>query len=369
MKSFNLLLATGILLGSFGSTALSDEGSLILPTQVDEPITLAVENNSSDLQEHLQVFVGTSIDCCEDRKPIAGRYSSENGRIEFSPLFGYVEGQSYVVRYREKSLADTSSYQLTEFTIGPEMADMKPEVVAIYPSGDVIPENTLRFYIHFSTPMQPHVAFDHIKLVDVDGKVDDAAFMKFKQELWNEDRTRLTVLMDPGRIKRGVSTNVELGPALEAGKQYQFIVDGGWSAANGAVPLETYSKSISVDKGLRELPDSKNWEITSPAIGSIEGVQIKFDRSFDAEQLKTAIRIVDDAGRKISGKVIIDNDETIWRFKPDFAWSDQQIEIVVDAKLEDVAGNNFRDLLDHGVGTEISDIENISIPIELRTSL
>ena len=36
--------------------------------------------------------------------------------------------------------------------------------------------------------------------------------MRLKQELWNEDLVRLTVLIDLGRIKRNVATNVELGP-------------------------------------------------------------------------------------------------------------------------------------------------------------
>ena len=86
------------------------------------------------------------------------------------------------------------------------------EVTAICPSAGTIPENTLRFYIHFSAPMQPHCATESIALVDAADVADGAAFMTFKQELWNEDRTRLTLLMDSRRIKRGVVKNVALGP-------------------------------------------------------------------------------------------------------------------------------------------------------------
>lgn len=46
--------------------------------------------------------------------------------------------------------------------------------------------------------MRLQVAFDDIKLLDHDGNVDDAAFMRFKQELWKADRVRLALLIERG---------------------------------------------------------------------------------------------------------------------------------------------------------------------------
>ena len=90
------------------------------------------------------------------------------------------------------------------------MAPVDAKVVGIYPSGDVLPENVLRFYIHFARPMKPHVAFDCIKLLDASGNADEAAFMRFKQELWNEDRTRLAVLVQVAlRVRVHVLGHVE----------------------------------------------------------------------------------------------------------------------------------------------------------------
>ncbi len=68
--------------------------------------------------------------------------------------------------------------------------------------------------------------------------------MRFKQELWNEDLARLTVLIDPGRIKRNVATNVELGFALLAGRNYTLSVGAGWSSANSESVLPAFDKAL-----------------------------------------------------------------------------------------------------------------------------
>ncbi|MEP3330600.1 hypothetical protein [Sedimentitalea sp.] len=74
--------------------------------------------------------------------------------------------------------------------------------------------------------MKPRVAFDDIKLLDHDGNVDDAVFMRFKQELWKADRVRLTPLMEPGRLKREVATNLRLGPVRTEGRAFEPLVKG-----------------------------------------------------------------------------------------------------------------------------------------------
>ena len=41
-----------------------------------------------------------------------------------------------------------------------------------------------------------------------------APFLPLEAELWNGDRTRFTVFLDPGRVKRGILPNEEMGRAL-----------------------------------------------------------------------------------------------------------------------------------------------------------
>ena len=71
-------------------------------------------------------------------------------------------------------------------------------------------------------------------------------------------------------------------------------------------------------------------------------------------------------GKEIQGKFLIRNHETEWHFQPNEAWVSEQIYIAVDSELEDVAGNNFRDLLDHDVKSETKNISYVFIAVDLN---
>ncbi len=343
------------------------EAGFLLPQSASDPISVNYENTvvvltETDPVDLLTVFVGAVDDCCEAKTPVAGRYTLGRSAVSFTPAFGFDPGRDYVARVRVPGRDD----ELMPFRISDDVATVNAEVTAIYPSADTLPENVLRFYIHFSAPMQPHVAFDYIKLYDVGGAADEAAFMRFKQELWNEDRTRLTVLIDPGRIKRDVATNVELGPALIAGRQYTLAVDGGWPSADGRSVLSRFSKTFTVSDALRVRPDVSFWRASSPCRGSREPLELTFDRPFDRQLLGKDILVVAEGGRVISGEIHIGSDERSWSFVPDEPWERDHVRVVANAKLEDVAGNNFHDLLDHTGNVELAGFSSSELPISLN---
>lgn len=290
----------------------------------------------------LAIFVGPLSDCCDGRSAMAGRLRVAGGTATFTPAFGFEEGQSYTVRLGQ---------DLTEFTVAPKAPVVPPEVIAIYPEGAQLPENTLRFHIQFTTPMQPHRAAEFISLIGPDGTRDDAAFMAFKQELWNEDRSQLTLLMDPGRIKRGVAQNVALGPALLEGNAYTLLVSEGWPAAFRDQTAPRFEKRFVVSAPLRTLPDPALWEALPPRRKSLDPLVIRFDRPFDRQALGNALSLRDAEGQAISGQAAVLDDTAGWQFIPDTPWSGHHVDIHIDPRLEDVAGNNFHDLLDHALGT------------------
>jgi hypothetical protein len=349
------------------SNSYADTDGLSVPRHSSDPVTVRLAGGSGELEaaeasEMLQVYVGTSDLCCEGRTPIAGRYLFDNDTLSFTPAFGFDVGQDYVVRVRISGSNDG----LAPFTIPSEGPIVDAAVTATFPSGVILPENVLRFYIHFSTPMSPQVAFDYIKLRDAAGNIDNAAFMRFKQELWNEDRTRLTVLIDPGRIKREVATNVELGPALRVGQLYTLSVEGGWPSADGASVLPDFSRTFAVSEALRELPDVGLWQGTSPCAESRDPLLITFDRPFDRHLLTTDIRLFSVGRSIIGGVVLVGEDERSWTFIPNDPWADEEMEIVANAALEDVAGNNFHDLLDHLRDADAVEVSSTALSIRPR---
>lgn len=360
------LLAILMVVAMLGSPAHADDNGVSLPQTGADPVSVRLSATSPDglvASELLQVFVGSPDTCCERQTPMAGSYILSDETLTFSPAFGFDPGQGYVVRVWTLQ----NEQVLHAFRLPQEIAAVPAVVTETYPSGEALPENVLRFYIHFSVPMAPHVAFDHIKLRDASGTVDEAAFMKFKQELWNEDRTRLTVLVDPGRIKREVATNVELGPALRAGQQYTLSVEGGWPSSDGASVLPTFSRTFTVSEALRERPDVGLWQTILPCVGTTDPLHITFDRPFDRQLLSKDIQVVTKDGQIVGGMIQVGASETSWSFTPNEAWTEGELNVVADTDLEDVAGNNFRDLLDHSQTSANTEVAAYAFPITLNT--
>ena len=328
----------------------SGDPDLALPKRVGEPVTLRLAESEAghdptDEGQPLAVFVGGADSYHEGRLPIAGRYERHGQFLRFTPAFELVGAQDYVVRTRRNG----EPARLTEFRI-PRASPVAPACVTdVFPTGDVLPENVLRFYVHFSVPMTPHLASEFVSLRDASGVADPAAFMKFKQELWNADRTRLTVLIDPGRIKRSVATNLDLGPALLEGERYALTIDQGWPSADGSSVLPSFSKHFRVIEALRERPDVGRWTSRPPRVGTREPLSVTFDRPFDRHLLNKALRVVGSDGQTIDGTSLVGESETSWSFTPVEPWTAPGMHVTVDDSLEDVAGNNLRELLDREI--------------------
>ena len=347
-------------------TSPAQADGLTLPKDGADPLSLSVSRTileKTTEQDLLQLYVGKADLCCEGRTPMAGRYVQTNHTLTFVPVFGFEVGQDYVARVQLPGKDE----RLTHFTIPSSEHQRQATVTDIFPSGDRLPENILRFYIHFSAPMQPHVAFDYIKLHDSAGNVDDAAFMRFKQELWNADRTRLTILFDPGRIKREVATNVALGPALLAGQRYTLSVEGGWPTADGRSTLAPFVREFLVTDALRERPDVELWQANSPCFGTRDPLEIQFDRPFDRHLLSKAVYVVRDDEQVITGEIHVGAAERSWRFIPNEPWGSKQVQVVANATLEDIAANNFVDLLDHVKSREADATSSTALQINLES--
>ncbi len=347
-----------------------DDPDVLLPQRGGEPVVLRLAEGEADHHptrgdQRLAVFVGEADSYHEGRLPVAGRYEYHGKFLSFTPAFGFVAGQDYVVRTRRSG----ERHHLTEFLIPAEAAAAPALVTDVYPSGDVLPENLLRFYLHFSVPMTPHVAPDFVALRDASGVPDPAAFMRFKQELWNADRTRLTVLIDPGRIKRSVATNLDLGPALLEGRRYELTIDEGWPAADGSSVLQSFAKRFLVGTGLRDRPSVGRWRWRPPRPGTREALRIVFDRPFDRHLMDDALHVVVGDGHPIDGTPHPGKHETSWSFTPTEPWTTGDVRIVVDDALEDVAGNNFRELLDRDVGHRLGQAATPDAPTQARNQV
>ena len=66
------------------------------------------------------------------------------------------------------------------------------------------------------------------------------------------------------------------------------------------------------------------------------------------------------------GTVLLDKMETRWRFNPTHPWKHGHYVVVVDAELEDLAGNNLQGLLDRPVEKELNGAASINLPFKIN---
>ena len=229
---------------------------------------------------------------------------------------------------------------------GPGVGAGGAHVEAIYPTASRLPANTLRFYVVFSAPMSAGEAHTRLRLVDDRGAVVPGAFLELEEELWDPSGRRLTVLLDPGRIKRGLRANLESGAPLVAGRRYRLEVDAGWRDAHGAALSRGYVKAFQATAEDRTSPDVDAWSLQPPAPGAVQPLVVRAPEPLDRALLASAITVVDANGEAVEGEIDVADGEREWRFTPRSAWANGRYALRVGVELEDVAGNSLQRLFD-----------------------
>ncbi len=225
-----------------------------------------------------------------------------------------------------------------------------PEVTAVFPSSDTLPENLLRMYIHFSKPMKTIGNLEKIKLLnDANQEVIGAIFNNV-HELWDHQQQQLTLIFDPARVKAGLRAHQEMGRALQAGRHYTLQI--GTVEDVYSHPMEqVFTKSFLVAEEDKIAPNTKNWQVHTPKADGKSPLIIQFPNMLDQLSLLQRLQLTDSNHRPIDGRVEIKDQETIWYFKPSKTWSRGDYILYVHTRLEDPAGNNLNGLFDHKIGT------------------
>jgi hypothetical protein len=278
----------------------------------------------------------------------AGRRAEQAGRLCYPSWFG----------------APIAWLAICLLTLSPlALAADAPRLEAIYPSGDVVPANHLKFYLHFSAPMREGVFLDHCRLLDAHGATVAEPFRE--TELWSEDHRRLTLWLHPGRQKTGVNLSEDFGPVLRPGQSYTLVISGAWPTADGAplgqetrktfrtaprviMQIDPFSDApaacctqSSRSSLLTALKPLTRWQIRPPAAGTPAPLELRFPYPLDHALLLRCLRVVDEAGAAIPGSVATADHERTWRFIPDSAWRPASYRVLVQSILEDLAGNSL----------------------------
>lgn len=315
---------------------------------------LASSSRLSDLLKSVLRVIVAEVASPEgdDLPDVSGRYILYSDEIRFIPTFPFERD----VKYRAIFDARPAGFLLTEKPVVLEFltpADQKAaeltEVTRILPSCDLLPENLLRFYVCFSNSMQRGRAVDEISLLDSEGQPVVDALYRPPVELWDRSMRRLTVLLDPGRLKRWVGPNVALGPPLKAGQMYTLEIGPGMMDLNSRPLLQRFRKRFFAGDSVRGHVSVESWELRPPVMGSREPLVLLFRSPLDWALLQHTIAVRSPEGSLMTGEVVVGKCETRWSFTPASSWIEGKYRLDVGSGLEDVCGNSTTGAFDRPI--------------------
>jgi len=290
---------------------------------------------------------------------VLGRYEIVNGAVRFTPRYPLAAGLAYEARLDAAALSEatgldaagnagdlTASFSMPEPKLRPSTI-----VEAVYPTADLLPANLLRLYVHFSSPMRAKEASGHVRLYDEEGAEVELPFVEVREGLWDPGQRRLTLFFHPGRLKRGVAPNEEMGPPLVEGRGYRLVVDAEMRDDRGQPLARAYEKGFRVAAADRRSPDPGAWRLIEPG-GLDDPVLLDFGEPLDRGLLDRMITVWDSEGWPIEGEVEVSGAETRWSFHPGRPWKPGEYTIHVSPALEDLAGNTLDRLFDETMGAE-----------------
>jgi hypothetical protein len=162
-------------------------------------------------------------------------------------------------------------------------------------------------------------------------------------EFWDRDRRRLTILLEPGRIKRGLRPNLLAGPPLVEGSTVTLRVDPELRDSAGTELAEGAHRTYRVGPAMRTRVDPARWDVRWPDPGHDQLV-VRFDRPLDRALVRRCLRLVDERGHPVAGHSRLDMDASVWTFAPASRVGNWRLQI--DTRLEDLAGNSVRRVFD-----------------------
>ncbi|MBQ0736143.1 Ig-like domain-containing protein [Aquimarina celericrescens] len=278
--------------------------------------------------------------------PILGNVVEEKETIRFNPVIPFGWNQKYTLVY-------DSTIEHFEITLPKKYKYLSVE--AIYPSIKKLPSNLLKWYFKFSKPINQPSVYDNIRFTDTNGDTLDRVILPLNNALISDNGLLLTVWVEPGRQKRGLIPNQQLGAVFEEGKEYSLIISKNLKDYEGIAMQQDYIHRFIIVNADREQPTINSWKICIPTPGTTSNLMIHFNEEpMDYGSTLSSIRIIDPQKKEIKGDLKLINNEKTLVFKPLQPWKKGHYQISIDVSLEDLAGNNLNRLFD----SDINDIQH-----------
>ena len=314
------------------------------------PATLAPLRTASETDSRWGLVLAVRLAGVEgvvpaDRPAILGTYqviATDPLALRFTPRYPFDATRRYQATFDPDGPAGPAAPRTVDrlpTTFPPRVATV---VERIEPTGDRLPANILRFYIHFSAAMGRGDAYAHLRLEDAAGHPLDHPFLELGEELWDPTGMRLTVLLDPGRVKRGLRPHEELGPILEPGRSYTLRIDPSWRDAIGQPLTAPASKTFSTEPTDETSPTPTTWRITPPRAGVVTPLVVEFADTLDRATIASGLTLLGPNDHPVPGTAEAHADGSGWQITPATPWAAGTYTLAINPDLEDLCGNSIR---------------------------
>lgn len=280
----------------------------------------------------------------------------DDGHLTLTPSFPLSPCARYraVIQSMEGKVLETVDY------VTPAVRGSPPKINEIYPRSPKLPANLLKFYLYFDQPMREgREIFDRIHIEDVSGQRVHAPWRRL--ELWNEDATRLTLWIHPGRIKRGVNLREQLGPVLVPGQPYALVIEKRVQSAKG-IPFEKDHRhtffTLAEDHD-RPLPQT--WKTEGAIAGTRLPLEIESPEPLDHALLSKYVNVYRN-GKPIHTTFSMGIHDNRFSLFPCKSWEPAEYEVRVGTLLEDLAGNTPERVFDTDLSIPAGEPAKLVIP-------
>ncbi|EZH75581.1 hypothetical protein ATO12_02000 [Aquimarina atlantica] len=277
--------------------------------------------------------------------PVLGKLIEEKTSIRFTPLIPFGWNQKYTVVY-----GDTIEYFVLDI---PEEYEYL-SVTSIYPSAKTLPSNLLKWYIQFSHPINETHIYDHIRFINAVGDTLPRAALSLENALISNHGKLLTVWVEPGRQKRDLIPNKQLGPVFKNENSYKLVVLKKLKDINGISMHDNFIHSFQITNADRIKPDINSWKIQAPKVNSKSRLLISCHEPLDYGSTQNSITVINTKGEKINGNWQFTDHESTMFFTPLHPWKKGNYNILLQPHIEDLAGNNLDRLFDSEITDTIS---------------
>lgn len=317
--------------------SITDDGSQVA---VEGAKSVVSRRPASQLEEDFRLYIlDESKQLRQGQSTINGEYKVEDGKLIFLPTYPFLKGKTYRAQFHLGKEVIERDF-LIRNTNRP-----KSEVSEVYPSAAELPLNVLKFYIQFTDSMSRGFAYDNIHFVSSEGDTLQDVYLDLEEELWSPDMKRFTLLLDPGRIKRGLKSLEDLGYVFEHGHRYSLVVNKNWHDAHDMPMTNGFEKRFKT-AGLYETYRGSLSLSNIPKAGTKDPVSLKSAYPNDYALLLRVVHIFNKNGREIRGEIEIKKNEMLWKFNPVEAWTNENYQVRVESIIEDVTGNNMTNPFD-----------------------